>query len=164
MPRVLVHTADLNSHVNLLDLVFSAQKEAGIRLNARKTHLFQEKVEYLGHLVSAEGIKLIPSYVQKITDLPLPQTGKELSALLGFTNYYHDFLPGFANVTAELNSVKNSRLIVWTPEMISNFNTLKQMFTAALCRATPDFSPITKPFILTIDFSKTAVGAVLSQE
>ena len=111
--------------------------------------------------VSAEGVKLIPSYVQKITEWPLPQTGKELSAFLGFTNYYHDFLPGFENVTAELNSVKNNRSIVWTPEMINNFNTLKQMFAAAPCRATPDFSPTAKPFILTIDFSKTAV---LSQE
>ena len=50
---VLVHTADLDTHVNLLQLVFSAHKEAGIRLNASKTHLFQEEVEYLGHLVSA---------------------------------------------------------------------------------------------------------------
>ena len=158
---VLIHSTDLDTHVYLLNLVFSAPKEAGIRLNASKTHLFQE---YLGHLVSAEGVKLIPSYVQKITEWPLPQTGKELSVFLGFTNYYCDFLPGFVNVTAELNSVKNNRLIVWTPEMINNFNTLKQMFAAALCRATPDFSPTAKPFILIIDFSKTAIGAVLSQE
>ena len=41
---------------------------------------------------------------------------------------------------------------------------LKQMFAAAPCRATPDFSPTANPFILTIDFSKTAIGAVLSQE
>ena len=145
-------------------VVFSAHKEAGIRLNSSKPHLFQEEVEYLGHLVSAEGVKLIPSYVQKITEWPLPQIGKELSAFLGFTYYYHDFLPGFANVTAELNTVKNKRLIVWTPEMINNFNTLKQMFAAAPCRVTPDFSPTAKPFILTIDFSKTAIGAVLSQK
>ena len=48
--------------------------------------------------------------------------------------------------------------------MINNFNTLKQMFAAAPCRATPDLSPAANPFILTIDFSKTAIGAVLSQE
>ena len=42
---VLMHTADLDSHVNLLGLVFSTHKEAGIRLNAIKTHLFQEEVE-----------------------------------------------------------------------------------------------------------------------
>ena len=88
---VLVHSADLDTHVNLIRLVFSAHKEAGIRLNAGKTHLFQEEVEYLGHLVDAEGVKLIPSYVQKIAEWPLPQTGKELSAFLGFTNYYRDF-------------------------------------------------------------------------
>ena len=85
---VLVHSADLETHVNLIRLVFSAHKEAGIRLNAGRTHLFQEEVEYLGHLVSKEGVKLIPSYVQKIVEWPLPQTGKELSAFLGFTNYY----------------------------------------------------------------------------
>jgi len=158
---VLIHSEDLDTHVNLLRLVFDVHKEAGMRLNASKTHLFQEEVEYLGHLVNAEGVKLIPSYVQKIVEWPLPQTGKELSAFLGFTNYYRDFLP---DVTAELNSVKNNRLVVWTPEMINNSNTLKQMFAAAPCRATPDFSPSAKPFILTIDFSKTAIGAVLSQE
>ena len=48
---------------------------------------------------------------------------KRIICILGFTNYYHDFLPGIANVTAELNGVKNYRLIVWTPEMINDFNT-----------------------------------------
>ncbi len=51
--------------------------------------------------------------MQKIVDWPLPQTGKELSAFLGFTNYYRDFLPGFANVTAELNSVKNNNMLFY---------------------------------------------------
>jgi len=64
----------------------------------------------------------------------------------------------------DLNNVKNSRSIYWIPEMISNFDTLKQMFSAAPYRATPDFSPTAKPFILTIYFLKTAIGAVLSQE
>ena len=48
--------------------------------------------------------------------------------------------------------------------MIYNFNTLKQMFAAAPCRAMPDFSPIAKPFILNTDLSKIEIGAVLSQE
>ena len=49
--------------------------------------------------------------------------------------------------------------------MKNNFNTLKQMFASALCRATQDFSPTAKPsFVVTIDFSQTAVEAVLSQE
>ena len=81
---MLVHTADLNSHVNLLGFVFSAHKVAGIRLNASKTHLFQEEVEYLGHLISSGGIKLIPSYVQKIIDHGCsPKLGKNYLHFLG---------------------------------------------------------------------------------
>ncbi len=80
---MLVHSEDLDTHVNLLKLVFDAHKEAGIRLNASKTHLFQEEVEYLGHLVNAEGIKLIPSYVQKIVEWPLPQTAAAASSRNG---------------------------------------------------------------------------------
>ena len=44
------------------------------------------------------------------------------------------------------------------------FNEVKKMFTQAHCRASPDFSVGSKPFILTIDFSKQAVAAILSQE
>ena len=58
---MLIHTEDLDTHVNLLRLVFDAHKEAGIRLNASKTHLFQEEVEYLGHLVNTEGVNPIPA-------------------------------------------------------------------------------------------------------
>ena len=133
--------------IKLIGLVFDAHRQAGIRLKANKTHLFQEEVKYLRHLVSLDGIKLIPSYVQKVIDWQLPQTGKELSAFLDFTNYYRDFLPGFENVTANLNNVKNCRTITWTPEMENNFNTLKQMFATALRQATPDFSPTANPFI-----------------
>ena len=48
--------------------------------------------------------------------------------------------------------------------MINDFNAVKDMFAQAPCRASPDFSVNSKPFILTIDFSKVAIGAVLSQE
>ena len=113
----------------------------------------------MGHLINAEGIKLVPSYVQKLLDWPIPATGKKLSAFLGFAGYYQEFLPGYAHVTANLNEVKNKRRITWTEDMTNNFNTLKQMFASAPCRATPDFSPTAKPFIITIDFSQTAVGA-----
>ena len=161
---VRVHLEYLDSHIHLLGLVFNAHRQAGIRLNTIKTHLFQEEVEYLTHLVSAEGIKLIPSYDQKILDWSLPQPGKQLSSFSDFANFYGDFLPGFINITACLNEVKTKRVIEWTQEMKNNFITLKQMFAAAPSRATPDFASDANRFFLTIDFSKTAIGAVLSQE
>jgi len=69
--------------------------------------VFRQEVKYLRHLISEQGITLLPSYVIKITEWPLPTTGKEFAAFLGFCGYYRDFLPGFATITANLNEVKN---------------------------------------------------------
>ena len=64
----------------------------------------------MGHLVSEDGINLLLSYVNKITELTLPTTGKELSVSLGFAGFYREFLPGFAEVTANLNELKINKL------------------------------------------------------
>ena len=77
---LLIHSQDAEAHIKLLRLVFLAHREAGIKLNADKTSLFRTEVEYLGHVINTDGIKLMPSYVQKIVDWPLPTTGKELSS------------------------------------------------------------------------------------
>ena len=72
-----------------------AHRAFGIKLNPEKTFLFRLKVEYLGYEVSTEGIKLIPSHVDKVINWPQPTTGRDLAVFLGFTNYYCEFLPGF---------------------------------------------------------------------
>ena len=95
---------------------------------------------------------------------PTPKTGNELAAFLGFTNYYREFLPDFAKMTADLNTEKSKKIIDWTEDLMKCFIEVKKMFTQAPCRASPDFSVGSKPFILTIDFSKQAVAAILSQE
>ena len=106
---LLLHTQDVDSHFKLLRLVLQAHRESGIKLNPEKTCLFRSKVEYLGYEVSKEGIKLIPGYVDKVLNWPTPKTGKEQAAFLGFTNYYREFLPDFAKMTADLNTEKSKR-------------------------------------------------------
>jgi len=160
---LLLHTPDVVSHIKLFKLVLEANRAAGIKLNPEKTCLFQNSVEYLGYMISTEGIRLIPSYVDKVVNWPRPQTGKELAAFLGFTNYYREFLTDFAKKTAGLNELKSKKLIEWDDKLDKDFVDIKNMFSSAPCRASPDFSLHAKPFILTIAFSKIAIGAVLSQ-
>ena len=81
---LLIHTNDPETHLKLLKLVFQAHWESGIKINLEKTNLFRQEVEYSGHLISENGIKLLPSYVNKITEWPMPTTEKELAAFLGF--------------------------------------------------------------------------------
>ena len=87
-----------------------------------------------------------------------------MAAFLGFTNYYREFLADFAKRTHGLNAVKSKKIIEWNEDLVNDFTAVKTMFAHAPCRASPEFSVNSKPFILMIDFSKVAVGAVLSQE
>ena len=60
----------------------------GIKIQPCKSKLFQSQVEYLEHKISKEGVKMIPEYVLKITNWPVPTNGKEVATFLGFAGYY----------------------------------------------------------------------------
>ena len=77
----------------------------------------------------------------------------ELSAFLGFANYYSDFLPDFVKLTAELNTVKTKCVIKWNENMINDFQKVKKLFSGGQCRAAPDLSENALLFVLTIDLS-----------
>jgi len=83
-----------------------------MKLKLSKCKVLQAQVEYLGHLVSEKGIEMVPSYVQKIVDWPLPQIGKQLKQFLGFVGYYRGFIPDITpditDLTFEMNTLKRT--------------------------------------------------------
>ena len=60
---------------------------AGIKIQPCKSKLFQFEVEYLGHKINKEGVEMIPEYVPKVTNWPVPTKGKEVVTFLGFAGY-----------------------------------------------------------------------------
>ena len=87
-----------------------------------------------------------------------------VGGIFGVHKLLSGIFDGFCKSTAGLNAIKSKKSLEWTAALINDFNAIKTMFATAPCRASPDFSVNAKPFILTIDFSKIAIGAVLSQE
>ena len=61
-----------------------AHVATGIKIQPCKTKLFQSEVEYLGHKISKGGVEMIPEYVSKVTNWPVPTSGKEVAMFLGF--------------------------------------------------------------------------------
>jgi len=159
---VLVFNNGLNKHADRLRDVFQAHREAGVKLKPSKTLLFREKVEYLGHMLSKDGISMVDAYVDRIMEWPVPTNIKELNTLLGFFSYYRAFIPGFAELTAAMCSQRREKTLNWTPEMTVNLDKLKAEFQKHPVRAAPRFDS-EEPFQLTTDYSSTAIGAVLSQ-
>ncbi len=63
-----------------------------MKLQLNKTTLFQEEVEYLGHLISKDGVAMLQEYVARIQEWPQPTTGKEMATWLGLCSYYRAFI------------------------------------------------------------------------
>ena len=159
---IIVATKELMEHVKELENVFKMHREAGIKIRAEKTHLIRPEVEYLGYQVSAQGIKMKPSYVEKIADWPAPKTIKELNTFLGFCGYYRTFIKDFSMLTNEMNSMKKETKLVWNDVLEEKFKLLKEEFSKMPVRSYPDYSS-DEPFQVAVDFSMENVAAVLSQ-
>ena len=160
---ILVYSKTIEEHVIHLQKILELHTKFGLKLNLKKCHIFRTEIDYLGHKVSPAGIHMCDKHVEKILDWEKPKTGKALKSYLGFTGYYRQFIKGYGNLTANLCNIKNTKeKIDWTPEMTENFEKLKQCFKDKPVRGYPDFYS-SHPFILDVDWSSNAVGAVLSQ-
>ena len=93
---------------------------------------------------------MIPEYVQKIKDWPVPWTGKEAATFLGFAGYYRTFIPQYSALTNRLNKIKKGEKFMWNEEIEQDFMELKKAFTKVGIQAFPAFG-VGDPFILTID-------------
>ena len=159
---VISYNLRVADHVPQMRQVFEAHRKAGIKLKAKKSKLFQKKIQYLGHMLSHEGIGMVPEYVERIKNWPPPSTVAELNSVLGFYGYYRTFIPEYADLTCEMNAQKKATKLEWTPGMDEQFQQLKDKFQNAPIRAVPDFEADT-PFQLTTDYSGRAISAILSQ-
>jgi hypothetical protein len=159
---IIVHSSDVHSHLEHLRAVVELHARYGMKLNLKKCNVMRPEVEYLGHLVSRDGIRMIPSYVERILEWPLPQTGKDLRSFLGFSGYYRSFIPEYSSLTSEMNKMKNSTVLEWKPELVEKFEKVKKCFATKPLRGYPQYNT-PEVFILDTDFSSLNMAAVLSQ-
>lgn len=160
---VIIYTGDVEEHLREMEAVLALHEEANIKLRPHKCHVFRKKVDYLGFSVSEKGVEMRKEYVDKILEWPKPETGQQMATYIGFISYYRQFIPDFSALTAEMNGQKKKDKIEWTEQMIQDFETLRKQFEGRPIRGYPRYD-IPQPFILTTDWSKKAVGGVLSQE
>ena len=59
---------------------------------------------------------MIPEYIQKIKDWPVPKTAKEVATFLGFARYYRTFIPQYSVITNQLNGIKKAEKFLGNEE------------------------------------------------
>ena len=118
-------------------------------------------MEFLGHVVSGQGIHPNPQKIEVIKQHPAPSNKHELKVFLGLANYYRKFILNFAEVANPLHMLLRKGLeYEWTDACQDAFAFLKEKLISAPILAFPDFS---REFQLYTDASGFAVGFVLGQ-
>ena len=178
---IVVFSENFDQHVERLSRVFQKLRECGLKVNPKKCHLFQQKIKYLGHVISPEGISTDEDKISAVKDWPIPNTKEELKRFLGFASFYRRFIHSFAQISEPLQyllrgekkkkSGKSKKVpsssstlpaFVWGDEQQQSFDQLISALTSAPILAYADFS---KPFILHTDAASSAgLGAVLYQK
>ena len=158
---IIVFSRTWEEHIQRLEEVFQRLIEAGLTLGATKCRLAEKEVEFLGHVVSEEGLKPNPRLLECIREIKPPKTVTEVRSFLGLVGYYRRFVKGFSDIATPLNRLlEKGKEIVWTPECEQAFQTLKDALLHEPVVAYPDFE---KPFKLYTDASNFGLGAVLQQ-
>ena len=157
---ILVTGKTEQEHLNNLEQALQRLQEAGVRLKRGKCAFLLPSVEYLGHVISAEGLHTSEAKVQAVVGAPAPRNVSELRSFLGLVNYYGKFLPDLASTMAPLYTLlQKGKPWTWGTKQKAAFNQVKQLLQSSQVLVHFDSS---LPLILECDASPHGVGAVLS--
>jgi hypothetical protein len=158
---IIVFGRTVPEHLSRLEQVFDRLRKAGLKLKPSKCAILKRKVEFLGHVVSAQGVEVDPAKTQKVAEWPTPASLTEVRSFIGLCAYYRRFILGFSDVCKPLYYLTEKGVpFHWGPEQENAFTTMKGRLTAAPILAYPNK---TDQFVLDTDASATGIGAVLSQ-
>jgi hypothetical protein len=162
MDDILIYSKTLADHKEHLQSVFMLLEENKLCIKKSKCSFAKQSLEYLGHIIGANGVSTDPSKIAAVQQWPTPTNVKQLRGFLGLTGYYRKFIRQYGVICRPLTTLLCKNVpYVWSPQVQDAFITLKHALTQAPVLALPDFS---KEFVIETDACATGVGAVLMQQ
>lgn len=161
MDDILIFGKTLNEHNQNLQSVLKVLKANDLKAMPTKCSFLKSEVQFLGHIISAQGVKTDPKKIEAMEMMDEPTNVKQLRRFLGTVNYYKKFIKDFSKIAYPLyNLTSPKKVFEWKEEHKRAFNQLKEkMLTPpVLC-----FPNRKDKFILYTDASEYAIGSVLCQ-
>jgi len=148
----------LKKHLNATE---SRLREKGVTVNEAKLVRNVSEIEYLGRIISADGIRPNENHLNKALNLKQPENRKEVQSIMGFFNFFREFIPKFSEKTLFLTDKLNGEDFIWKSDDELSLANLKQELLK---------EPVLKPYdeskeiLIETDASLRAVAAIVTQE
>ena len=159
---LIIFSKTPQEHLSHIRMVFEKLNSANLSIKKSKCNFFSKEMQYLGHILSATGIRPLPCKTHAIQHMQLPTTPKHVRAFLGLVRYYRKFIKGFAKIAKPLTLLTRQQVkFEWTPVHHTAFLHLKEAIVQApiLCYCNPN-----KKYIVYTYASDDVCRAQLSQE
>ena len=158
---IIIASTTFEEHIETLKSTFERLRAANLKLKPSKCSFVTKKVNYLGFVLTQDGISPNPDKIKAITDFPVPKKVKDIRSFLGVTGFYRKHIRSYSNIAKPLYNLTHKEVkFVWNEECQKAFDTLKNKIADDVVLMYPNFY---KEFILSTDASDTAIGCCLSQ-
>lgn len=161
---ILVFGGTAEDFLANLRQVFQKLRQFKVTLNPKKCRFGMEEVEYVGHIINAEGLSFSTEKREKVFEFPLPKTQKELQAFLGLINYFRDHVPSMTEIVKPMRDIMNMQkknfVLQWTEAAKASFFQSRDI--VGNCPAL-FFVDENAPIIVMTDASDYGIGAYIYQ-
>ena len=168
LDNVIVFSRTEEEHLHRLWVVFARFLEHGLKLKPSKCHFLQDEITFLGHEISAEGMKPGTANLKAIVEMALLKTYTEIWRFTSMTGSFRWFIKGYSKIAKPLNDLLEGEASkLKAKEVELSLDALKAFEELKLrCMMVPIlvFTDFKKPFRLETDASKEGLGAILLQE
>ena len=159
---VIIFSKTIEEHFERLVQMLERLKAANLKLKPSKCHLLKKSVNFLGHIVSENGLATDPEKVEAVKDWQVPNSVTEIRSFLGLCSYYRRFVKDFSQIAAPLHALTmKNKSYLWTENCQEAFENLKDKLINSPILSMPDDHG---QYYLDTDASNNSIGAVLSQE
>ena len=161
LDNIIIFSKTPQEHLSHIQMVFEKLKSVNLSMKKSKCSFSSKEIQYLGHILSATGIRPLPAEIHTIQHIQPTMTPKQVRAFLGLVGYYRKFIKGFAKIAKPLTLLTRQQMkFDWTLECHTAFLHLKEPIVQAPILHYP--YP-TKKYIVYTDASDDACRAQLSQ-
>lgn len=158
---ILIYSRSWEEHLEHIQRILEILRQNQFFAKRSKCQFGTQQIEYLGHIITQQGVATDPAKVEAMQAWPVPKSVKALKGFLGLTGYYRRFIKNYGIIAKPLTKLLQKDGFEWSEQAQRAFQDLKAAMVRAPVLSMPDFK---EKFVIETDASGGGIGAVLMQQ